>query len=99
MPLCGADGAAQLIPTEHRLLAYLVRNEGRIVSYHELLEAMSVDNPSVNSLRHYISRLCKKIEIDPALPSVITNRGQGYSFAGKEEGRWFPELEGYLGSQ
>jgi len=57
---------------------------------------MSSGNPnkSIHNLRAYISRLRKKIEVDPALPSVIIiHHRQGYSFAGKEEARWFPEEE------
>ena len=83
-----------LTPTEHRLLMCLVRNAGRIVTHRELLEAMSSGNPikSIHHLRGYIARLRKKIEIDPVLPRVIMNHyGVGYSFAGKEEARWFPE--------
>ena len=85
-----------LTPTERRLLMCLVRNAGRIVSRRELLEAMSSGKPdrSIRTLRAYISRLRNKIEIDPALPRVIiTHHRQGYSFAGKKETRWFPELE------
>jgi len=57
---------------------------------------MSPGNPSISihNLRAYINRLREKIEMDPALPRVIlTHHRQGYSFAGKEEARWFPELE------
>jgi len=57
---------------------------------------MSAGNPpkSIQHLRAYINRLREKIEIDPALPRVIiTHHRQGYSFAGKEEARWFPEEE------
>jgi hypothetical protein len=55
---------------------------------------MASANPSksVHHLQAYISLLRKKIEIDPALPNVIiTHHKLGYSFAGKEEARWFPE--------
>jgi two-component system KDP operon response regulator KdpE len=91
---------AHLTPTECRLLAYLVRNTGRVVSHRELLEAMSSDNTSIGNLRAYIARLREKLEIDPALPRVIvTHHRQGYSFAGKEGARWFPELEGCPGSE
>ena len=78
-----------LTPTERRLLTCLVRNEGRIVSHRGLLEAMSPGKPvNIGNLRQYIVRLRNKVEIDPALPSVIiTNHGHGYSFAGKEEAR------------
>lgn len=85
-----------LTRTEHRLLEHLLHNAGRIVSHRELLEAMSSGNPStsIHNLRAYINRLREKIEMDPALPRVIiTHYGEGYSFAGKEEARWFPELE------
>lgn len=86
------DKKAYLTPTERRLLTFLVRNAGRIVSHEELLEAMSPANPI--NIRQSISRLRKKIEEDPALPRVIiTHHRQGYSFAGNEEARWFPELE------
>lgn len=91
-----SDKSRHLTPTERRLLEHLVRNSGQIVSHRELLEAMSAGNPSksIHHLRAYITRLCKKIEMDPALPSVIiTHRRQGYSFAGKEEGWWFPEVK------
>ena len=88
--------SVHLTPTERRLLEHLVRNAGRIVSHRELLEAMSPGKPSNNIgyLGSCISGLRNKIEIDPALPSVIiTHHRQGYSFAGKEEARWFPEEE------
>jgi DNA-binding response OmpR family regulator len=57
---------------------------------------MSAGNTSNNigTLRQWTSRLRKKIEKDPAFPNVIiTHHRRGYSFAGKEEARWFPELE------
>jgi len=90
------EKAAHLTPTENRLLTCLVRNGGQIVSHKELLEAMSPGTPSYNvdNLRNCISRLRKKIEHNPALPNVIlAHRTLGYSFAGKEEARWFPESE------
>ena len=91
-----SDKTVHLTRTERRLLEHLVRQAGRIVSHRELLEAMSSGTPSYNigNLRHYILGLRKKVEIDPALPRVIiTHHRQGYSFAGKKETRWFPELE------
>lgn len=92
-----AENTMHFTPTEHRLLTCLVRNEGRVVSHKELLEAMSSGNSgnSIGSLRTYICRLRQKVEVDPALPEVIiTHYFQGCSFAGKEEARWFPEEEG-----
>ncbi len=73
---------------------YLVRNAGEIVSHKDLLGAIDHPVSRRNILRQLISRLRKKIEIDPALPRVIiTYHKLGYSFAGKGEARWFPELE------
>lgn len=86
-----------LTPTEYRILEQLVRNEGRTVSCTELLEAMCPFGETTNNirdLRNHISRLRKKIEIDPRYPRVIiTHNMRGYSLAGKEQARWFPELE------
>lgn len=90
------DQALHLTPTERRLLTCLVGNAGRIVSHRELLETMSSGNRNVNigSLRSCMCRLRNKIEIDPVLPRVIiTHHKLGYSFAGKDGARWFPELE------
>jgi len=89
-----------LTPTERRLLTCLVQNPGRVVSHKELLEAMSPGNPSnnMNNVRECISRLRKKVEIDPALPRVImTHYGLGYSFDGQEEAQGFPENIGFSG--
>jgi len=93
-----AGSIVHLTPTENRLLNCFVRNRGRIVSHNQLLEAMSSGDANINigNLGQCISRLRKKIEIDPALRRVIiTYHRLGYSFAGKEEARWFPELEPY----
>lgn len=88
------EKTGHLTPTEHRLLEHLVRNAGRIVTHNELLEAIGRSVSSRHVLRQLISRLRNKVEVDPALPRVIiTHHRQGYSFAGKEEGRWFAEDE------
>lgn len=79
-------------PTERRLLTCLVRNAGQVVAREQLLKTISAEN--IGTLRSYISRLRNKIEIGPALPKVIiTHHKLGYSFAGKEGARWFPEAE------
>jgi len=83
------DNLVRLTPGEFRLLEYLVRNAGRILTHEQLLEAISANlsRVSIGVLRQYISRLRKKIESDPALPSlIITHRGVGYSFS--PEGQW-----------
>jgi two-component system KDP operon response regulator KdpE len=92
----GIRDQRHLTLTERRLLELLVANSGGIVTHEELLEAMTSVHPSdsIGNLRTYIFRLRKKLEVDPALPNVIiTHRGEGYSFAGKERARRFPEDE------
>jgi len=89
-----SEKSRHLTPTERRLLQHLIRNSGRIVSHKELLQAMSSGNRGIDNLRQCICQLRSKIEMDPALPRVIiTHHRQGYSFAGKEEARWFLENE------
>lgn len=78
-----------LTPGEFHLLEYLVRNTGQILTHEQLLEAISsnLSGSKMEILRQYISRLRRKIEADPALPSlIITHRGLGYSFS--PEGEW-----------
>ncbi|MFQ5885780.1 MAG: response regulator transcription factor [Anaerolineae bacterium] len=83
------DKVVRLTPGEFRLLEYLVRNSGQILTHDQLLEALSANlsRLSMGILRQYISRLRRKIEADPALPSlIITHRGLGYSFS--PQGDW-----------
>jgi two-component system, OmpR family, response regulator len=69
-----------LSPTEFRLLAYLMRNTGRVLSRAQLLENVwgwdhSVSSPVVET---YVSYLRRKL--DPLGPPLIhTQRGVGYS--------------------
>lgn len=83
------DKVVRLTPGEFRLLEYFVRNAGQILTHEQLLEAISANlsRPDMGILRQYISRLRRKIETDPALPSlIITHRGLGYSFS--PQGDW-----------
>jgi two-component system KDP operon response regulator KdpE len=75
--------AIALSPTEFRLLAALVRGNGRAVSHTALLAAVwgpeYVD--SRNYLRLYIAYLRTKLEHDPSEPRLIVNEwGIGYRF-------------------
>ncbi len=90
------DEPLHLTPTERRLLMCLVSNAGHVVCHRELMEGMSSGNRevSIGNLRSCVSRLRKKVELDPGLPSVIiTHHQQGYSFSGAGGTRWFPESE------
>jgi DNA-binding response OmpR family regulator len=72
-----------LSPTEFRLLSVLVRNQGRMLPYHFLLD--EVWGPEyvgeLDYLRLYISYLRRKIEKAFSKPSLIHNEwGVGYRF-------------------
>jgi two-component system OmpR family response regulator len=69
-----------LSPTEFRLLAYLMRNAGQVLSREQLLESVWGWGHSGNSqvVETYISYLRRKL--DPLGPPLIhTQRGVGYA--------------------
>jgi two-component system OmpR family response regulator len=70
----------ELSPTEFRLLAYLMRHAGRVLSRDQLLENVWGWAHSGNSqvVETYISYLRRKL--DPLGPPLIhTQRGVGYT--------------------
>jgi two-component system OmpR family response regulator len=75
-----ADVELELSPTEFKLLAYLMRNSGRVLTRAQLLENVwgwdhTASSPVVET---YISYLRRKL--DPLGPPLIhTRRGVGYS--------------------
>lgn len=73
-----------LTPTEYRIVAYLARNAGRVVTQGELLTKVwgpEYENEA-HLLRVNIARLRQKIERDPGSPRhVITRPGIGYYLA------------------
>jgi two-component system, OmpR family, response regulator len=75
-----AGRPVELSPTEFRLLAYLMRHEGRVVTREQLLENVWGWDYAGQSqiVETYISYLRRKL--DPLGPPVIhTQRGVGYS--------------------
>ncbi len=73
----------ELRPVEFRLLSVLARHPGRVLPHNYLLR--EVWGPKrkgrIHSLRLYISYLRRKIEPNPAEPSLIlSERGVGYRF-------------------
>lgn len=72
-----------LTNTEYRLLYYLVRNAGRVLT-HEMLLAHVWGREyldEIDYLRVYIGRLRSKLEPDPTrLRYIFTERGMGYRF-------------------
>ena len=78
------DGERSLTPTETRLLAWLVAQEGRIVSQRELLREVWGYRGGVVSrtVKTTMARLRAKIERDPSSPDhLLTAVGAGYRFA------------------
>jgi DNA-binding response OmpR family regulator len=74
----------KLTPIEYRLLAELVRNEGKVLSHHTLMEKVwgseYTDDPSF--LKTYVYRLRQKLESDAQEPQMLlSERGIGYRFA------------------
>ena len=71
-----------LTPTEYRILAYLARNAGRVVTQDDLLTKVwgPAYRDEAHLLRVNIARLRQKVEPEPSKPRyVITRPGIGYS--------------------
>jgi len=72
-----------LTPTEFKILAYLAKNAGKVVSPVEILRAVQdytySEREAQEIVKVYIRRIRRKVEHDPAEPSYIVNvRGFGY---------------------
>ncbi|MEW6567986.1 MAG: winged helix-turn-helix domain-containing protein [Chloroflexota bacterium] len=73
-----------LSPLEFRVLAYLARNRGRVVSTAELLESVwqtsLAAGGTADQVKSCIWRLRRTIEPDPSRPRYLRSvRGEGYS--------------------
>jgi len=81
-----------LTPTEFKILAYLAKNAGKVVSPVEILRAVQdytySEREAQEIVKVYIRRIRRKVEIDPAEPSYILNvRGFGYMLERRSGGR------------
>lgn len=76
------DGVrVHLTPTEWRMLDFLARNPGALVTRQALLKEIWASEQVADSgyLRLYMSQLRKKLEADPAHPvHLLTESGMGY---------------------
>jgi two-component system KDP operon response regulator KdpE len=77
------NGVIKLTSTEYTLLALMVKNEGKVLTHHYMLN--QVWGPTYKNesqyLRVFIAQLRKKIETDPNRPvHIITESGVGYRF-------------------
>jgi len=73
----------KLTSTERKLLYYLIRNEGRILSHESLLTKVWGDNyvDARDLLRVHIQHLRQKLEDNTETPNIIvTEHGIGYKF-------------------
>jgi DNA-binding response OmpR family regulator len=69
--------------TEYRLLAYLLQNADRVLTFAQILDNIwgHEYQDSVNYVHVYISHLRGKLEKDPKRPQYLLNvRGVGYRF-------------------
>lgn len=72
-----------LTPTEFKLLAYLARHAGKVVTHGQLLKAVwgKQSHGQEHYVRIHIHKLRQKIEQDPARPRYLrTETGIGYRF-------------------
>jgi two-component system KDP operon response regulator KdpE len=77
----------RLSPTEYKLLAYLLQNAGRVLTYDQILEQVwGVECLGSTEYVHvYVHRLRQKLETDPCNPRYLLNDpGVGYRFERQE---------------
>jgi two-component system KDP operon response regulator KdpE len=73
----------RLTPIEFRLLVYLVRNAGKVLTYDFILSHVwGEENPrNIDYVHVYISQLRRKIEDNPKAPRyILTVHDVGYIF-------------------
>ncbi|HYI51524.1 MAG TPA: response regulator transcription factor [Microbacterium sp.] len=76
-----AGERVHLTPTEWRMLEFLARSPGALVTRQMLLKEIWASDQVSDSgyLRLYMSQLRKKLEVDPADPKhLLTESGMGY---------------------
>ena len=81
------DEEVKLTGTEHKLLAYLAANHGRVLTHQSILTHVwgQEDADHTEYLRVYMRQLRKKLETDPERPQfILTEPGIGYRFIADE---------------
>ena len=78
-----ADQLLSLLPTEYKLLEFLMRNTGQILSRMMIFEEVwgYHFDPGTNLIDVHIGRLRKKIDPPGMTPLIRTVRGSGYVIA------------------
>jgi two-component system KDP operon response regulator KdpE len=85
--VCLKEKELSLTPTEYELLKVLVRNAGRVLTHHQIMERVWGDSEDrdPHMLRVNISNLRKKLEPDPVRPRyIVTEPGVGYRLRGDQ---------------
>jgi two-component system OmpR family response regulator len=74
------DKTLDLLPTEFRLLEYMMRNSGQIITRTMLFETVwgYHFDPGTNIIDVHIGRLRQKVDVPGLLPLIHTVRGSGY---------------------
>jgi two-component system OmpR family response regulator len=74
------DKTLDLLPTEFRLLEYMMRNFGQILTRTMLFESVwgYHFDPGTNIIDVHIGRLRHKVDVPGLLPLIHTVRGSGY---------------------
>jgi two-component system KDP operon response regulator KdpE len=81
------DQEIHLTPIEFKLLAVLVRHQGRVLTHRQLLQEVwgHAGEEQAHYLRNYIHTLRHKLEADPARPEYLrTEPGVGYRLKSPE---------------
>ncbi|MEU7425901.1 BTAD domain-containing putative transcriptional regulator [Streptomyces sp. NPDC040750] len=92
----GTDELAPGPPQQQAMLAVLLLSRDRTASATDLLEALWGDRPPgrpMNTVRTYAWRWRRLLEADPASPSVLLSRGDGYQLAVADEAVDAPTAE------
>lgn len=82
------DGeAVAMTPTEYRLLIFLAKSAGKVVTHRQILKAVWGPGHAEQAhyVRVYMAHLRRKIERDPARPELLTTEvGVGYRLRAAE---------------
>jgi two-component system KDP operon response regulator KdpE len=77
-----SDGnEVHLTPNEYKLLAYLMKHAGKVLTHRQLLKEVwgAAYASQTHYLRVYMVQLRHKLEVDPARPRyLVTEPGVGY---------------------
>lgn len=82
--VCKGEVEIRLTPTEYRVLAFLARHAGKVLTHRQILSEVWGPNAveHIHYVRVYLAELRKKIEDDPSRPRwLLTEPGVGYRLA------------------